>query len=170
MRKLLASLLAVAAMFTVFTFSVSAATPGYSDYEVTKTVVLSTVAGDKVELTSTESKTVVSIAKTALPERVTSVIFAAKEIDKTSDTYVAAKKLAEKSGFKNAVLFDFKLLDQNNAPIEKLNGKISVTVACPKGVNTVLYYNDKDGTITNLGGTVKMVSSLLKLTISLTIC
>lgn len=155
MKKTIATLLAVISMVTVLAVSVSAVAPGDSDYKVTSSVDLSTVKEDKFELTNTDSKSVIAINKKALPTSVTSVTFAAKELGKTTETYVAANKAIVKAGFKNASVFDFKLLDQNNAEIANLNGKVSVTVACPKGVNTVLYYNDKDGKVTELGGKVK---------------
>lgn len=157
MKKRIVTLLATMTAFVcLFSGAAYALAPGASDYSETTEVRLDQVAGDKIEMTSVDSGIVVSIDKTALPAGVTSVKFEAREITAQTDSnFNSAVAAATTSGFSNVTVFDFSLKDTgSNSAITQLNGKISITVACPAGTNTVLYFDETTGTIANLGGSV----------------
>lgn len=154
-KKILALLVTACTFVSVFAVSVSAVEPGASDYVETKEVIIADVAGSIVELTNVDSGVLVSMDKSVLPEGVTGVKFEARTVTASDTATVNVKALAAEKGMTNVTLFDFSLINTtNNSKISKLNGKVSITVACPTGVNTVLYFNEDTNTIENLGGTL----------------
>lgn len=154
-KRILTTAFAVAATIAMATVSASALTAGFSDYGTSETKTVADVAGDTVSLADTTSGSIIDIPKTALPEGVTQVTFAAKEYSTSSEEYKAAARAAQGEGFSNFVVLDLKLFDQDSKSISKLNGKIEITLKVTGDVNTVLYFNDATGKIENLGGTVK---------------
>lgn len=157
MKKRIVTLLATMTAFVCMCSGVAyALAPGASDYSETTEVKIDQVVGNVVELTSVDSGIVVAIDKTALPVGVTGVKFEAREITAETDSnFSTAVAAATSNGFSNVTVFDFSLKDTgSNSAITQLNGKISITVACPTGTNTVLYYDETTGSIMNLGGSV----------------
>lgn len=157
-KRILAIILSVSACFTIGAVAVNAApaVPGTSDYEQGKPVNVATAPGNKVEVTNTNTATNVAIPKAALPAGVTTVELQTKQLPAGDATLAKVETLLKKdNAYKNATVIDFVLKDQDGNAITKFNGKISVTVKCPAGINTVLYYDNVKNTITDLGGTVK---------------
>lgn len=154
-KKIMSTLCAIVATISVATVSVSALTAGFSDYGKTETKKVADVTTATIVLTDTTTGTTVDVPKTALPAGVTEITFAAKKLETASTEYKTAAEVATAAGYSNFVLFDLKLLDQNNKAIETLNGKIKVTLKVEGDATTILYYNSTTGKVENLGGEVK---------------
>lgn len=136
---------------------VSALVPGESDYEPMQSVVLSDIEGDSVELVSTDTQTVLNLDKAVLPEGVLAVSFNAKAVEKSDVAYMSAVAALAAALNGSAVgeidLFDLSLTDlDKNENITKLNGKLSITIACKSGVNSVFYFNEKTSQIEDMQG------------------
>lgn len=135
--------------------NVSALVPGDSDYKVADSVILADVIENEISLININTKVTVAIPKSAFSDTVTAVSFESTTVDSNTDVALIAAKTAENSGYSDAMLYDFKLLDQDGETIVKLNAKASVTVVCPDILDSVLYYNDKDYSVESMGGIVK---------------
>lgn len=129
-KKILAGVLGVA-MVAMTSVSALAVAPGYSDYGASDEKDV--VAGETLELTTT--------AKTGVTVEV-----AAVDNTKVADAIATA----EKDGFKNVAVLDIVLKDQDGNPIEKLNGKVTVTVPAAGNQNAVLYIAD-DNKVSDMG-------------------
>ena len=121
--------------------------PGYSDYGASDEKDV--VAGETLELTTTAKTGVtVEVAADVLPEGVKKVKMEVAAVDnaKVADAIATA----EKDGFKNVAVLDIVLKDQDGNPIEKLNGKVTVTVPAAGNQNAVLYIAD-DNKVSDMG-------------------
>lgn len=153
MKKRILSIAMAIACVAALAVTAVAAPAGYSDYGVSDTKVITAVEGDTVELMDTTNGTSIEVPKDVLPATVTAVTLASKPISKSSETYKAVKEAAK--DYSDITLLDIQLLDQDGNAITALNGKVSVTVKVVGDANTVLYFNDADNSVENLGGTVK---------------
>lgn len=151
-KRILSAIVAAAACVSMLAMSVSAVTPGSSDYGSADSKPVS--ATENTQLTSATTGSSVSIPAGALPAGVTNVTFSSNRVDASSAVARSATATAAAQGFTNATVFDLKLSDQNGTYISQLNGKVAVTIPVVDGANTVLYYNEATNTVENLGGTV----------------
>ena len=145
-KKILAGVLGVA-MVAMTSVSALAVAPGYSDYGASDEKDV--VAGETLELTTTAKTGVtVEVAADVLPEGVKKVKMEVAAVDnaKVADAIATA----EKDGFKNVAVLDIVLKDQDGNPIEKLNGKVTVSVPAAGNQNAVLYIAD-DNKVSDMG-------------------
>lgn len=148
-KKILAGVLGVA-MVAMTSVSALAVAPGYSDYGASDEKAV--VAGETIELTTTAKTGVtVKVAADVLPEGVEKVKMevAAVDHEKVADAIANA----EKGGFKNVDVLDIVLLDQDGKPIEKLSGKVTVTVPAAGSQNAVIYIAD-DNQVSDMGASL----------------
>lgn len=159
--KVLLSILTIAFIFCAPS-GIHALSPGDSDYTTQKSVILSDILGDSFELVSTEAQAVLALDKAILPQGVWAVSFEAKAIEKTNPIFNRALDAIKGIADGEIELFDFSLLDMDkNTKITKLNGKLSITVACKEGINSVFYFDDQTAEIKDMQGVLSKNSKYI---------
>lgn len=153
MRKRIAIAILLSVLILWGSFSVSALTPGYSDYRIMTSVRLNTVDGDSVELTNLETSAFIKFNKQSLPNGIEAVSFDAKKLDAVNPRYIAMEAAAKSLKLQKLSMFDFSLTDiDKNSKIIDLNQPVAITVACDTGVNSVYFYNDTTNKLEYIGG------------------
>ncbi|MEG0691599.1 MAG: hypothetical protein RR444_00780 [Oscillospiraceae bacterium] len=135
--------------------SVQAIGPGASDYIVAQEVKVADVQGDKIELTDIDTGIVLSMAKSALSPRTSSVKLDAQAIDEDNLVFINAELAAKEVGATELSLFDLTLIEtEKNSTIKQLNEKIMVTIACQNECNAAFYFDELTGTVLDMNATL----------------